>query len=287
MLLEHLLQYDIKRRALELQHLLLEHPYGDYLEIELDYQPWQDVFDGTNVNLGPAVMDKPTVVMTVNDKFDSERVDQFGPDGIKVVMTQDYIFMTMFSDEPNKFVQFDGKGSLKADHFDQVIVNRVLKHFIVMPSSSRLHDAFFDSKEADAGVSQGLSFMVNHDDPKFYRHKDTLTSKGIRVGQRLLVRSYKGFHPGVNSTGIATILELKAITSGEQQFSSMLEAFKHFKATSLSSLIKATTRENRVVLACKDVGTDVDTSVHMRMMGASGSWSYDREPCSLALMEQV
>lgn len=281
MLLEHLLDFDIKRRALELQHMLLEHPYGEYMHVELEAMPWQDAFDGTNVKLDPTVMDKPTIVLKINDKFDSQRVEQYGPDGIKVVMTASDIYMPASADDPNRLMTFINK----SQHFDQVVINRIMKHFVVMPSSSR--DAFFDRKEADSGVSQGLSFMVNRDDPKFYRHKNILTSKGVKGGQLLLVRSYKGFHPGVASAGIATILELKMITSGDQQFSSMQEVFKQFKATSLASLIKTTTRENRVVLACKDVGTGVDTSVYMKMMGASGTWSYDREPCSLALMESI
>ena len=121
--------------------------------------------------------------------------------------------------------------------------------------------------------------MANLDNPKFYRHTDTLTSKLIQVGQLLLVRS--------KSPGIATILELMTINSGEQQFSSMQKVFEHFKATSLSSLLKATTRENRVVLDCKNVGTDVQAFLHIRPTGASGSWVYDRESCSLALMEQI
>ena len=134
MLLEHLLEFDIKRRALELQRMLLEHPYGEYMRIELEAMPWQDAFDGSDVKLGPAVMDKPTIVLKVNDEFDSQRVEQYGPDRIRVVMTQDSVFVTWSADEPNKFIQYDGKGSLETQFIDRSIVNRVLKHFLVMPS---------------------------------------------------------------------------------------------------------------------------------------------------------
>lgn len=277
MLLEHLLEFDIKRRALELQRMLLEHPYGEHMHIELEAMPWQDAFDGTNVKLGPIVMDKPTIVLKVNDDFDSQRVDQYGSDGIKVIMTQDSIFMPVFADEPSNLIQFDGKGSLKAEHFDQAILNRVLKNFVVMSGSSR--DAFFDLKEADAGVDKGLTFMVNYDDPKFYRHQQALTSKELKAGQFLLLRA--------SASGLATMLQLDEIMSGDRVFDSMKEVFEHFKTNSLSGLIKATTRETRVFLECHDVGSKVNARIHMKPTGASATWVYDRDPCSVALMELV
>lgn len=277
MLLEHLLEFDIKRRALELQHKLLEHPYGEHMHVELEAMPWQDAFDGSNVKLGPAVMDKPTIVLKVNDQFDGQRQDPYGPDGIRVVMTQDSIFITMHADEPEKFVQYDGKGSLKDEYFDQAIVNRVMKHFIVMPSSSR--DAFFDIKEADAGVNGDLTFMVNHADPAFYRHKQGLTAKEVEVGQLLLIRA--------NGANVATLLKLDSIVAGELTFDSMKAAFEHFGTNSLIGLLKTTTRTDRVALACKDVGTNANANVYMKPRGASATWVYDMEPCSLALMERV
>jgi hypothetical protein len=281
MLLEHLLEFDIKRRALELQSMLLEHPYGEHMHVELEAMPWQDAFDGTNVKLGPTVMDKPTIVLKVNDDFDSQRVEQYGPDGVKVTLTQDDIYMPANPDEPSKLLKFDSKGGL-TEHLDQMVVNRALKHFVVMPSSSR--DAFFDNDEADNGVAVGLTFMVDHDDPKFYRHKAVLTSKELKVGQLLLLRTSRTRQ---GNTGATTILKLQEVRSDDLSFSGMQEAFDHFKASSLSGLLKVTTRLNRVVLVCQDVGTGVESKVFMKPQGAAATWAYGSEPCSLALMEQV
>ena len=83
------------------------------------------------------------------------------------------------------------------------------------------------------------------------------------------------------------LVELKMITSGDRSFNSMQEVFEHYNTSSLIGLVKATSLRDRVVLICKDAGTGFGFNIGIQKQGASGTWAYGANACSLALMEKL
>lgn len=287
-LLENLLDLDVKRRALKLQHMLLEHPYGDYITVELESSTWQDAFSGSNVRLGPNKMDQAVIVMYINDEFDSERAEPYGPKGVRVIMTPTAIFVSRFFDR-NNFSVYDDHYLFNGDHFDNAIIDLIMGSFSINSSSKT--DSFFNTRLAERAINYSLTFMVGESKgkPIFFRYKCKLTSGQIEADQLILVRT-------ANSAVIIKVLELYVKTPGfsgqpnKETYKSMQELYKAYGVNTLTQLLHKVDEKHgshKVYLSFEDPASEVKDEIYCEPKGASASWFSGIDRCSIALMEQL
>lgn len=281
MLLENLLQLDIKRRALELQRMLLERPYGDYMTVELESMAWRDAFAGSN-GPKPGTMNEDVIVLHVNDQFDDDRVDPYGPNGVRVVMTPGAVYISGYGDgDHSQFSTYNGS-YLHGSIFDNSVVNRVLKFFVLEANSIR--DSFFDTKQADEAIKDGLTLSVGKNEPTFFRYKDGLTSVKIEANQLILVKT---LHVVIIIKALALYVKKHPT---DEEYSSMREMYNAYNVTSLTRLLQAANKKHgshKIYLTFEDPVSGVRGELDCRLQGATASWFYDYDRCSIALMERL
>lgn len=289
MLLEDFAKLD-KRWALKLQTALLDHPYGDHLDIELESSVWQEAFDGTNIKLGPDVMDAPVIIVRVNDRFDSERTDPYGPNPPRAIITHNSvagpratpmaIYYVADMDEPNSFKHYNSADS--PEELIRITSLNLLKHFIVT-SHNVVDTAEFKNHKIDKAEHHGLTIgcenqltRVKH----YYRIESALPPPMIEVGQVIIAKDL------VEST----ILKINKIEVGAYDdgvvFNTLKDVFDEYDVNTVSQLLK--TSDGRYLrLACENVSTGANVSLRLEKRSAVPAWFWGQLNCSLRLLKQV
>lgn len=124
---------DKRAQALKLQQDILDHPYGERLELKLKTEPAQEVYSGTSLRIAPDVIDQPRQHLTITDASNPDSYT------LRIIWTPMGAVANYHTDSPNHFAAFN----LNRD--SDRVVSQLIKPFVVCSLQGGM--SFFDADD--------------------------------------------------------------------------------------------------------------------------------------------
>jgi hypothetical protein len=180
MLLEELATFNPKKYALELQQALLDSPYGNHLDVDIEHMSFMDAFDKTNIRLTPKNQNLTVIVVKITDDWDSKRDDPLGPNGIRAMIASNgSLYYSAANDGSKFFIDLGPVGPVSTWRLDQIILSR----FIVQPIENA--DTYIYGVSSPVDHSIGSFAFMSRDEETFWRVTRKLKTAELRLEQEL------------------------------------------------------------------------------------------------------
>lgn len=252
---------DLKRQALELQAALLEHPYGDYLNIELINSPLRE----------------PSIAIKISDELSND-----SDKDVAFVLTEKTVYgptqrwrklpydsLTMFSSN---------------DSFEDVkprLISVIMGRFVI-ESYNISGDTFFRSMDVIRAQERDLVLLLKQTGELYKLDALAVGVKRPKLTNISAGQSFVCKAKAVNSP----VLTFEKVTYDDETFNNFTEAMAHFKVGSVRELLNL--EHGSLALLCKDAATGKKVKLLVKSHGKDAQVVfYMNVTCSLLPIVKV